>query len=271
MLTVVGRARVLLPLALICLTAACGVRRLELPTDSGRPLPDYEAIHRELSAACRGVNTLTTELSLSGRAREQRLGGTLHAGFRVPASMRLELRVPPFNTLGFVLAADGASTTLLLPRTDEAVRGTRADEILGALTGITLSPADLMAILTGCVVPAPRPTAGRVHAGGVASLNLEGPATLYLESTRDGWRLRAARRGDWRIDYLDWPESGRYPSRLELTASSPLAVKLTARLAQTEVNVPIPDAAFAVTVPAGADLITIEELRQAGPLRDGAP
>jgi hypothetical protein len=48
-------------------------------------------------------------------------------------------------------------------------------------------------------------------------------------------------------------------------------VKLTARLAQTEVNVPIPDAAFSVTVPAGADLITVEELRQAGPLRDGAP
>jgi hypothetical protein len=105
----------------------------------------------------------------------------------------------------------------------------------------------------------------------VASLDLEGPATLYLESTRDGWRLRAARRGDWRIDYLEWPASGRYPSRLELTASSPLAVKLTARLAQTEVNVPIPDAAFSVTVPAGADLITVEELRQAGPLRDGAP
>ena len=270
MLRVAGRARVLLPLALVCLTAACGARRLELPSDSGRPLPGYEAIHRDLSAACRGVNTLTTELSLSGRAGDQRLRGTLHAGFRVAASMRLEFRVPPFNSLGFVLAADDASATLLLPRTDEAVRGTRADEILGALTGITLSPADLMAILTGCVVPAPRPLAGRTHAGGLASLDLEGPATLYLQSTRAGWRLRAARRGDWRIDYLDWPESGRFPSRLELTASSPLAVRLTARLAQTEANVPIPDAAFSETVPAGADLITVEELRQAGPLRDGA-
>ena len=45
---------------------------------------------------------------------------------------------------------------------------------------------------------------------------------------------------------------------------------LTARLSQIETNVDLEKAAFTVDVPRGALPITLEELRDAGPLRDSS-
>src|SRR3954469_6005713 len=156
--------------------SGCAAKHLSLPTDTGTPLPDFAAIHAELSRACSGIRTLTAELSLSGRAGDQKLRGRVHAGFERPASMRLE-GVAPFGPPAFILVARGADATLLLPRDERVVRGARPDEILGALTGVSLAPADLQAILTGCVVPAPRAIGGRLHGNGWASIDLDGGAT----------------------------------------------------------------------------------------------
>jgi len=48
--------------------AACGPKRLTLPTDAGMPLADLQAVHDGVSRACRGARTLTAELALSGHA-----------------------------------------------------------------------------------------------------------------------------------------------------------------------------------------------------------
>src|SRR3954469_22698584 len=76
--------------AFCLMLTACAGRRVALPTDSGAPLADFAAIHSQVSAACRGVRTLTPELSISGRAVSQRLRGRIVSGFARPASMRLE-------------------------------------------------------------------------------------------------------------------------------------------------------------------------------------
>src|SRR5258705_10802239 len=95
--------------------------------------------------------------------------------------MRLEA-VAPFGAPAFILVARGENATLLLPRDEPRVlRGPKPEDILGALTGVALGPADLQAILTGCVAPAPQPTDARQHANGWASMNLTGGATLYLQ------------------------------------------------------------------------------------------
>jgi hypothetical protein len=52
---------------------------------------------------------------------------------------------------------------------------------------------------------------------------------------------------------------------------SGVGVELSAEVSQLEVNVPLEDAAFAVVVPPGTMPLTVEELREAGPLRDAAP
>jgi hypothetical protein len=246
-------------------TLACGARSITLPTDPGTPFADFAQVHARLTEACRGVKTLTAELALAGRAGEQRLRGRVVAGFERPASMRLE-GVAPFGPPAFILAARGDTATLLLPRDERVVRGERAQDILGALTGVALAPADLQAILTGCVVADPKPTAGRLHPDGWASIDLEGGERVFLRQQGTAWQLRAARREGWQIDYPVW--QGRFPQSVRLLSDRPgAAVDLTATLSQIEANVPLAAEAFAVNVPANTATLSLAELRAAGPLR----
>jgi hypothetical protein len=242
--------------------AGCAAKRLTLPSDSGAPLPDFATVHAELSRVCSGIRTLTAELSLSGHAGEQKLRGRVLAGFERPSSMRLE-GVAPFGAPAFILVARGAEATLLLPRDQRVVRGARADEILGALTGVALAPPDLQAILTGCVTPAPRPTGGRVHGNGWVSIDLDGGATVYAVRQGQAWQLRAARRGPWQVEYTT---GGTLPASVRLHADTPVRVDLTAAIGQTETNVDLDAAAFSVTIPGDAAPLSLDILRANGPL-----
>src|SRR5687767_9178102 len=165
-------------------------------------MTDFAAAHQEVSRACTGVRTMTAELALSGRAGAERLRGRVIAGFERPASMRLE-GVAPFGPPAFNLVS-GRETLLLLARDARVDRGAKPEEILGALTGVTLGPADLLAVLTGCVVPEPKPVSGSQHDGNWGTIALNGGATLYLRKAGNTWRLAAARRDGWRVDYLAW-------------------------------------------------------------------
>ena len=245
---------------------ACAKPHINLPTDTGTPLPDFQTIHMQISAACAGVRTLTAEIGMSGRAGRQKLRGRVVAGFARPASMRLE-GVAPFGPPAFILVARGMNATLLLPRdAPRVLRGAQPQDILGALTGVALAPADLQAILTGCVVPAPQATDARRHANGWASIDLSGGATLYLQPAgQNMWSLRAAKRDGWQIEYPVW--SGNFPQTVRLQSTQPnVNVDLTASLSQIETNKDLEDAAFNVNVPPDADPITLDELRSAGPL-----
>jgi hypothetical protein len=201
------------------------------------------------------------------------------AGFERPASMRLE-GVAPFGPPAFILAARGGEATLLLPRDERVLTGASPDAVLGALTGVALAPGDLLAILTGCVVPEPVQRGGRVHANGWASIDLEGDARLYLVRVSGAWQPRAAARPGWDVQYADW--QGDFPRTVTLrslgsaaagastvasTSLGAIDVDLTATVSQIEANVPIDAAAFSVVVPPGVARLTLDELREAGPLR----
>jgi outer membrane lipoprotein-sorting protein len=249
----------------ITLLSACGTpHRIALPTDRGSPFPDFADVHAQLSAACRGVKTLTAELALSGRAGTERLRGRVHAGFARPDSMRLE-GVAPFGPPAFILVSRDRDATLLLPRDSRVLRAQRPDEVLGALVGVTLAPADVLAIVTGCVVPSPMPTSGRLHEKGWASISLEGGAELYLRRTTT-WQIRAARRNGWQLEYPTW--DGQFPAAVRLISDSPgINVDLTATVSQIQGNTDLDAAAFSVDVPADAQPLTLTELRESGPLR----
>jgi outer membrane lipoprotein-sorting protein len=265
-----GRFSRFLRLCSLCILTSvviggCAKRQLTLPTGASTPLADFAAIHADMSKSCAGVRTLTAELGLSGRAGDQKLRGRALAGFKTPDAMRLE-GLAPFGPPAFILAASGGNATLLLPRDDRVLRGADEGQILGALTGVTLSPADLLAILTGCVVPTPKAVNGGEHGNNWRSIQLEGDATLFLQRSRDGWQLRAARRDGWQIEYTTW--QGAWPRAVRLISAQAPAVDLTAEIAQLETNTEIDAKAFAVDVPSSAQPITLEQLRQAGPLRD---
>jgi hypothetical protein len=214
------------------------------------------------------------EIGLSGRAGEERLRGRVVAGFERPSSMRL-MGVGPFGQLGFILAARAGTGTLLLPREERIIRNAAPEAILEALTGVALGPADLLAVFTGCVLPEPRATAGRIHAGGLASIDIESAdqlstprrtATIYLRRVGSQWQLRAARRERWQIEYM--PPTASLPQSVTLLSTNPdVRVDLRASLSQIETNADLDPAAFRVEEPKGVTPLTIEELREAGPLR----
>src|SRR5581483_8344840 len=136
------RALALVPWALCLALVACAPKRLVLPSDPGAPFPDFARVHEQLTTACRGARTLTAELGLSGRVGRQRVRGRVLAGFARPDAMRLE-GVAPFGAPAFILAARGGTATLVLPRDSRVLRGARPEEILAALVGVRLAPADL--------------------------------------------------------------------------------------------------------------------------------
>jgi outer membrane biogenesis lipoprotein LolB len=248
--------------------AACAPKRIVLPTDTGSPLSDLADVHEQVSRGCRSVQTFTAELALAGHAGQTRLRGRVLAGFERPASMRLE-GVAPFGPPAFILTAHGEAT-LLLPRDEAVLTGASPADVLGALTGVSLAPADLHAILTGCVVPDPRPTGGRLHGNGWASIDLEGDATIYVARVDGQWQARAATRRGWRVEYGAW--QGEFPRMVTLQSmASGIDVSLSAAVSQVEANVRIDPAAFTVAIPPNARHLTLAELRDAGPLRDVAP
>lgn len=250
---------------LLALTAACGARRIELPSDPGTALAGFSTIHAEVSAACREVRTLAAVLSLSGRAGDERLRGDVHTAIRRPEDLRLE-GVNPFGGTVFVLASDGTGATLLLAREDRVVRDERAEDILGALIGVPLAPADLQAVLTGCVVPDPKAVGGRTHEDGWISIELEGGARLFLQRTDGVWRVRAAERNNWRVDYPEWSDGSSFPERVVLRSETPIQVDVRASLDDVRTNVDLPAAAFTLEIPADAAPLSLEALRESGPL-----
>jgi hypothetical protein len=212
------------------------------------------------------------EIGLSGSVGDQKLRGRVVAGFERPSSMHLQ-GVAPFGGPVFILAGRGGSATLLLTREERIIRNAPPEAILGALTGVALAPADLLAVFTGCVVPGPRATAGRLHPGGLASIDVESgdqgtqrTATVYLRRDGSQWQLRAARRDGWQIEYT--PGTGSFPQSVRLISTKPdVRVGITASLSQIETNTVLDPAAFTVEEPKGVTPLTVDELRQAGPLR----
>jgi hypothetical protein len=214
------------------------------------------------------------EIGLSGRAGGEPLRGRVHAGFERPSSMRLE-GVAPIGGPVFMLAASGGSATLLLTREDRIVRNAPPEAILGALTGVALAPAELLAVFTGCVLPGARATAGRLHSGGLASIDIESgdqgaqrrTATVYLSRNGSQWQLRAAKRDRWQIEYV--PGTGPFPQSVKLISTNPdLVVGITASLSQIVTNENLDPKTFILDQPKNVMPMTVDELRQAGPLRD---
>ena len=245
------------------LASSCARHTLTLPTGGGTPLANASAVHVDIAKACTGVRTLTAELALSGRAGGEGVRGRAVVGFERPDAMRLE-GVAPIGPPAFILVAAHGTATLLLPRDERVLRDAKPEEILGALTGVALAPADLQAILSGCVVPDATVVSGS-ELGDWVVLELEGGATIYLRRDRGALQVRAARRDGWQIEYTAW--QGAFPARVRLISTGEPRVDMTAEISQLETNVDLDAAAFAVEVPADTAPITLNELRAAGPLR----
>jgi hypothetical protein len=260
----VGRLRQLLfTIACVVCLPACAARIPPRPAGSATPDPTAIEAFRQATNACAGLRTLTVELRLSGRAGEERLRGTLHAGFEAPAALRVEA-LAPFGQPFFILAGRTNRATLLLPRDDSVLRDAPVAQILERLTGLSLGADDLRLILTGCLSDPANPTDGRAFNDSWRAVTLGTGIVAYLKPVNGALAVVAADHGDWRVDYAS--HLNGWPRQVRIRSVSG-HVDLRAALGELEINAGIDAQAFAVAVPATAAAITLDHLRSVAPLK----
>ena len=206
------------------------------------------------------MRTLQAELRVSGRVARQRLRGRILAGL-IPGALRLEA-VAPVGGPVFILAADGPSATLLLPRDRRVLRDAPPEEILHALVGARLGPDDLRAVLAGCVSASGEPISARSHGTDWVTVDLSMDTRLFLRREAGNWRVVAGRRSGLDVEYLTF--AAEHPREIHIRNPD---LSLTIDVSQLEVNAELSrDLLTAVKIPAGVSPISLDELRASGPL-----
>jgi len=264
-------------LALTALAAlgivSCGAPLMRLPSGPGDAAPDAADALAQATRACQAITTLTAEVAVSGSANGQRVRGRLSAGVAAPASARLEA-VAPFGAPIFIFVATGGDASLLLSRENKVFEHGHPDTVLEAAAGVPLSAEDLLHVLTGCS-PGGDVREGRRTGPDWRIVTTAGGDESYLhrESASAPWRLvavvrRAAAAHAWRAEYRE-PQAG-VPRSIHVVSADAgrmgAAFDLRLVLSQVETNVPLPADVFAFRVPPGATRMTLDELRQTGPL-----
>jgi outer membrane lipoprotein-sorting protein len=250
----------------LCASAAglpgCAGKRVSLPTGPGTAFPGAGSAYQQAVQECRSVRTIRATLGLSGRAGSTALRGTVDAGFEAPDKIRLEGRHPLGRPV-FILASPGPQTTLYMPRENRVLQNATATDIVEALVGLKLAPHDLRTLLSGCGFEVGEPADGRQYSNRFVAVTL-GSTTTYLRQEQGRWRVAASARPPVTVVYSDFA-SGR-PATLRIRATGAPAADVTVRLTDVSLNVPLESDVFAVDVPAGAQPLTLDELRRAGPL-----
>jgi outer membrane lipoprotein-sorting protein len=251
---------VLVALALLLVTA-CAPKRIELPTAAGVPFPQFHDAYSAATASCAGVRTITAELGMSGHAGRTKLRGRALVGLAAPDAIRLEA-VAPFGQPVFILVSRGDDATLLLPRDHRVLRHEKPAAIVDALAGVAIAPAGLRAAIAGCGAPGGAPTDGRRIGEEWAAVDVAG-GSVFLQQNAGAWRVRGARLQGLTITYDEL--GAMWPLRVTLrTTDGTSEVRLS--VSQVDANVTLGADAFQVDVPPDAEPLTLQELRDAGPL-----
>jgi hypothetical protein len=252
---------------------SCGTRLLNLPaTGAGVPAPDGQEAVAEATRACRAVSSITAAVSVAGSVGGRRVRGRLDVGAAAPAAARLEAVASVGLLFTFVTRGDDA--TLLLHRDRRVLERGRPAAVLEAVTGVPLDGSALRLALTGCAADV---DAGRARqVGDQWRVVPSGGDTLYLrrESPADPWRLVAvvhqeAGRPEWRAEYRQFEDD--LPRTVRFTSREADRFDLTLELSQVDLNMPLGPEVFELQIPADVDPMTLEELRQSGPLAGSAP
>lgn len=238
--------------------SGCGAALFVRPSGPSAPAPDAPAAWADATRACRAVRSYRAAIQLSARFGGRRvpraaMGLALDAAGDIGADARIS------DTLVFRLGGTADRATLWLQDGNRVVTAPAAD-ILDALSGARLAPSRLLAVMAGCVA---RDTAvlRAARQGDFMEIGTS-DGDVFLDRKTGAWRARAgffdglvadyrAFAGDWPSDVAIGSNDGRTPP-----------VSLSMRVDAPEVNGVIAPAAFAVTVPAGATTMSLQELRE---------
>ena len=205
-------------------------------------------------------------MGINVRTGDARLRGDLLGALARPASLRL-VGVTPFGAPSFVLVAEPTDAVLVLPRDQRVVVGATAGDLLATLAGVALGADDFRAVLTGCIVPNPRPTGARIHENGWIAVSIDGETTAYLEVVDGVPVVIAGRRPGLTVWYSEHVRG--LPRRIDIQAtdSSGVTTVLTATLSQVNINVELSPDVFVAQIRDDYVPITLDQFRRAaGPL-----
>ncbi|MGH9315228.1 MAG: hypothetical protein ACRD1S_18745, partial [Vicinamibacterales bacterium] len=205
------------------------------------------------------------ELALSGRAGRTKLRGRVLAGLERPDAVRLE-GVAPFGAPAFIFVSEGGRATLLLPRDNRVLRDASPAAVVEALTGMPLAPDALAAALDGCGVPSAAVVSGRLHGDDHAMIRLASKTSVYLRRRSGRWGIAAAIAESYTVEYPESVSDRPARVRVRTKPGASAAADLSVGLSQVDINTDLDPATFGVDVPADAAPMTLEELRDAGPL-----
>lgn len=262
------RTRVLALVAVF--TAACAGRSgFVVPRGPGAPAPEAAAAWSTVTTTCRATTSYRSEFALTGRIGDRRIRGLASARLftALSANGNIGLEASVSGQLLFRLGGAADQATLLL-RDQNRVATARPSEILDALIGVSIEPARLLAIVSGCVTVT-ESIDRAVRFGDVLEIATS-DATVYLASAAAGWQARAGRFGNVAVDYFAFERGLPRELRIATIGTAGPAVTLDLGVKAVQTNVTLDPAVFRVTVPDGATPISIDELRRVGPLADEA-
>jgi outer membrane lipoprotein-sorting protein len=251
----------------VLLGTSCGGSLMNLPAGPGEPAADASEAIAAATEACRSVMSIAAEAAVAGSVGGRRVRARLHLGLAQPDSARLEA-VAPFGQPLFIFVARDGEASLLLTRENRILRNAPPEAVLEAIAGLPLDPAALQTTLTGCVGQ-PAEQQGRRLADDWRVVP-DGLRLVYLrrQGREAPWRLVAAvhprAQPEWRVGYEVF-ENG-FPHRLRFTSADRQRFDLRLDLSQVEINVQLSAEAFEIRVPPTAEPMTLEELRENGPL-----
>jgi hypothetical protein len=260
----------LLPLAIALAAGACATRLYEPPTGPGVPLAEAATVWRNVTQSCRNANRFVVEIHVDGWAglgdSRQRLPDVpMHAALTRDDDIYLEVPAPGKSVVQ--MAGRAGQSVFLLPREDRVLRAASRD-IVDRLIGLRWGARDLLNVLSGCVTTPSGEFSGTVY-GTRASIELGDDARAFIRQQSGRWQLEAADRDGFRLEYREY--AGAFPSvvRVSSVAASATPLRLTFRIAQHQVNIPLEPSTFTLEVPSGFLPMTLEELRSVKPLREG--
>jgi hypothetical protein len=266
-------ARTLLIGSILCagLAGAGCVRAMFVPpAGPGTPAPEAAAAWDEAIRSCRQAGSYVAALRATGRVGGGRLFPiSLEAA--VTRDDAIYLSATAAGRSLFVLAGERAQATLWLRSDDRAVTAPASD-ILNAIVDLPISPARLLALLTGCVARS-FDIVGSSRRGGFVTIETA-DAIVHLEQMPGGWRARAGEVEGLVVEFA-WDDRATVPEDVWIWTVDQQAPSAALRLGVTdpEVDGVLPAEVF--RAPAGAATaqpMTIEELRAARPVgraRDG--
>ena len=263
-------AGLLFSIVLVLAATACGARGFSFPVGSGDTFSGFSEVFEEASRSCRGVRTMTAELQVTGKVGETALRIRAVAGLAHPDAVRLE-GIAPFGRLGFVFVAKADQAVLLLPRENLVVTDQDPNKVLEALTGLPIEPAELRAILSGCVAPDPKPIGGRLYGQSLVAVDVGTQATVFVRYKEMPMKIIAGLVKGIALEFAEF--SGSMPRLIRIrSARNPggVPIDLVVRLSQLEINTTLDPLVFSVDVPPEAEPLSLEGLRHMGPLAMGS-